>query len=204
MDAKATDLGTISRLNEMYCTLKLSLTLYWRKHLLHSFSCTFNCNYKTQIPHFSDHKTNSFSQKIVCKILLHLMGQRCINKTFITTDHEISVIKGAKILIMIHARRERETRLHCSLTNCSVACSNSQFIKNDWMCIEHMRISCTVCFKLNIKNYMTELGNTAPVRHFGLPPTKKMIHKWRRQEKKLWNFKKLNSLFIHIQQNGPT
>jgi len=51
---------------------------------------------------------------------------------------------------------------------------------------------------------MKELGNTAPVRHFGLPPTTKIIYKWRRQEKKLQDFKKLNSLFIHIQQNGLT
>ena len=51
---------------------------------------------------------------------------------------------------------------------------------------------------------MKELGNTATVSHFGLPPTKKMIHKGRRQEKKLRNFKELNSLFIHIQQNCLT
>jgi hypothetical protein len=72
------------------------------------------------------------------------------------------------------------------------------------MCSEHMRTPCTVGFKLNIKNHLKELGNTAPVRHFGFPPTKKMIHKWRRQEKKLRDFKKLNSLFIHIQQNSLT
>jgi len=41
------------------------------------------------------------------------------------------------------------------------------------MCSEHMRIPCTLRFKLNIKNHMKELGNTAAVRHFELPPTNK-------------------------------
>jgi hypothetical protein len=60
-----------------------------------------------------------------------------------------------------------------------------------------MRILCIVGFKLNVINRTKELGNTAAVRYFELPPTKKIIHKWRRHEKKLLESKKLKSFYTH-------
>jgi hypothetical protein len=68
-----------------------------------------------------------------------------------------------------------------------------------------MRIPCTVRFKLNIKNHMKELGNTAAVRYSELAPTNKNDYVSEEgKRKKLLDFKKLNSLFIYIEQNGLT
>jgi len=52
---------------------------------------------------------------------------------------------------------------------------------------------------------MKELGNTAAVRYSELAPTNKNDYVSEEgKRKKLLDFKKLNSLFIYIEQNGLT
>ena len=47
------------------------------------------------------------------------------------------------------------------------------------------RHSYEISFKLQVIKYAKENGNRAAERHFGPPPTEKMIRTWRRQENEL-------------------
>jgi hypothetical protein len=52
------------------------------------------------------------------------------------------------------------------------------------------RFSYSVAFKLQVVQYAKQDGNRAAERHFGPPPTEKMIREWRKQENKLIALKK--------------
>uniref|UniRef100_H9GR36 HTH CENPB-type domain-containing protein n=1 Tax=Anolis carolinensis TaxID=28377 RepID=H9GR36_ANOCA len=47
------------------------------------------------------------------------------------------------------------------------------------------RLSYRIPFKLEVIKYTKEHGNRAAERHFGPPPTEKMIREWRKQEDQL-------------------
>uniref|UniRef100_L7MZP6 HTH CENPB-type domain-containing protein n=1 Tax=Anolis carolinensis TaxID=28377 RepID=L7MZP6_ANOCA len=47
------------------------------------------------------------------------------------------------------------------------------------------RLSYRIPFKLEVIKYAKEHGNRAAERHFGSPPTEKMIREWRKQEDQL-------------------
>ena len=47
------------------------------------------------------------------------------------------------------------------------------------------RLSYTVAYKLEVIRYAKEHGNRPAERHFGPPPTEKMIRQWRKQEDEL-------------------
>ncbi|CAI5770390.1 pogo transposable element with KRAB domain [Podarcis lilfordi] len=48
--------------------------------------------------------------------------------------------------------------------------------------IKHKRLAYKIPFKLEVVKYAKEHGNRAAERHFGPPPTEKMIRQWRKQE----------------------
>jgi hypothetical protein len=52
------------------------------------------------------------------------------------------------------------------------------------------RFSYIVAFKLQVVQYAKENGNRAAERHFGPPPTEKMIRAWRKQENQLITLEK--------------
>jgi hypothetical protein len=52
------------------------------------------------------------------------------------------------------------------------------------------RFSYRVAFKLQFVQYAKENGNRAAERHFGPPPTKKMIREWRKRENQLITLEK--------------
>jgi hypothetical protein len=52
------------------------------------------------------------------------------------------------------------------------------------------RSSYSVAFKLNVIKFAKEHGNRAGERHFGPPPTKKIICAWRKQEEELLKLEK--------------
>jgi hypothetical protein len=52
------------------------------------------------------------------------------------------------------------------------------------------RFSYSVAFKLQVVQYAKGNGNRAAERHFGPPPTEKMIREWRKQENQLIVFEK--------------
>jgi len=67
------------------------------------------------------------------------------------------------------------------------------------MCSKQKRISYAVGFKLNVIKYAKEHGNRAAERHFGPPPTEKMICEWRKLEEKLQQLEKNKHSFrMHI------
>ena len=45
------------------------------------------------------------------------------------------------------------------------------------------RLSYSIAFKIEVVNYAEKHGNWAAERHFGSPPTEKMIQEWRKQRK---------------------
>ena len=47
------------------------------------------------------------------------------------------------------------------------------------------RLSYRIAFKIEVVNYAEKCGNRAAERHFGSPPTEKMIREWRKQRKDL-------------------
>jgi hypothetical protein len=53
----------------------------------------------------------------------------------------------------------------------------------------------TVSFRLNIIKFVKEQGNQIPKRHFGSPPTKKIICEWRRQQDELKKPQKKRNTF---------
>ena len=57
------------------------------------------------------------------------------------------------------------------------------------------RISYTIPFKLEVVKYAKEHGNRAAERHFGPPPTEKMIREWRKQEDQLQKTDKTKQCF---------
>jgi hypothetical protein len=50
------------------------------------------------------------------------------------------------------------------------------------MSAKQKRFPCSVAFKLNVIKFAKEHGNRAAERHFGPPPTEKMIRAFRKQE----------------------
>ncbi|XP_041421491.1 uncharacterized protein LOC495453 isoform X13 [Xenopus laevis] len=57
-------------------------------------------------------------------------------------------------------------------------------VHQDIMC-KQRRLSYNISFKLEVVSYAKEHGNRAAARHFGPPPTEKMIREWRKQEEQL-------------------
>ncbi|KAF6081661.1 hypothetical protein HJG60_008709 [Phyllostomus discolor] len=57
------------------------------------------------------------------------------------------------------------------------------------------RISYKIPFKLEVVKYAKEYGNRAAERHFGPPPTEKMIREWRKQEDQLQKTDKTKQCF---------
>ena len=57
------------------------------------------------------------------------------------------------------------------------------------------RISYKIPFKLEVVKYAKEHGNRAAERHFGPPPTEKMIREWRKQEDQLQKTDKTKQCF---------
>ena len=57
------------------------------------------------------------------------------------------------------------------------------------------RISYKIPLKLEVVKYTKEHGNRAAERHFGPPPTEKMIQEWRKQEDQLQNMDKTKQCF---------
>ena len=57
------------------------------------------------------------------------------------------------------------------------------------------RISYKIPFKLEVVKYAKEHGNRAVERHFGPPPTEKMIQEWRKQEDQLQKMDKTKQCF---------
>ena len=57
------------------------------------------------------------------------------------------------------------------------------------------RISYKIPFKLEVVKYAKEHGNRAAERHFGPPPTEKMIQEWRKQEDQLQKTDKTKQCF---------
>lgn len=53
------------------------------------------------------------------------------------------------------------------------------------MSVKQKRLSYNVNYKLEVVNYAKEHGNRAAERHFGPPPTEKMIREWKKQEEQL-------------------
>ena len=45
------------------------------------------------------------------------------------------------------------------------------------------RLSYSIAYKIEVMNYAEKHGNRAAERHFGSPPTEKMIREWRKQRK---------------------
>jgi hypothetical protein len=58
------------------------------------------------------------------------------------------------------------------------------------MCSKQKSILYTVGLKLNVMKCAKEHGNRAAKRHFGSPPTEKMIPEWRKQEGELQKLQK--------------
>lgn len=56
------------------------------------------------------------------------------------------------------------------------------------MATSSKRFSYTIAYKLQVVRYAKEHGNRAAERHFGPPPTEKMIRQWRKQEEELSEF----------------
>lgn len=63
------------------------------------------------------------------------------------------------------------------------------------MCSKQKRTSYSFSFKVNVIQYAKENGNRAAERHFGPPPTEKMIREWRKQEVQLLNASKSKRAF---------
>ena len=57
------------------------------------------------------------------------------------------------------------------------------------------RISYKIPLKLEVVKYTKEHGNRAAERHFGPPPTEKMIREWRKQEDQLQKTDKTKQCF---------
>ncbi|XP_073537612.1 uncharacterized protein, partial [Phyllobates terribilis] len=55
----------------------------------------------------------------------------------------------------------------------------------DWKMPKQKRLSYKVPFKLEVVKFAKQHGNRAAERHFGRPPTEKMIREWRKQENQL-------------------
>lgn len=73
-------------------------------------------------------------------------------------------------------------------TRCSFAHSDYGFIENKFfprMCSKQIRIVYILGYKFNVIRYANEQGNRTAERHFWSPTTKKITHKWRRQEEEL-------------------
>jgi len=51
-------------------------------------------------------------------------------------------------------------------------------------------------------NYAEKHGNQAAERHFGSPPTEKMIREWMKQRKDLIKADKSKKLYVHVLLNG--
>ena len=45
------------------------------------------------------------------------------------------------------------------------------------------RLSDSIAFKIEVVNYAEKHGNCAAERHYGSPPTERMIREWRKQRK---------------------
>ncbi|KAG8225841.1 hypothetical protein J437_LFUL004770 [Ladona fulva] len=60
------------------------------------------------------------------------------------------------------------------------------------------RLSYSIAFKLEVMNYASEHGNRAAARHFGPPPTEKMIQEWRKQKIDLVNADKTRKLAVDM------
>lgn len=71
------------------------------------------------------------------------------------------------------------------------------------MSVKQKRLSYNVNFKLEVIKYAKEHGNRAAERHFGPPPTEKMIREWKKQEEQLKGLSKHKKKhFVHTYQNG--
>uniref|UniRef100_A0A8C8SN22 HTH CENPB-type domain-containing protein n=1 Tax=Pelusios castaneus TaxID=367368 RepID=A0A8C8SN22_9SAUR len=57
------------------------------------------------------------------------------------------------------------------------------------------RLAYKIPFKLEVVKYAKEHGNRAAERHFGPPPTEKMIREWRKQEDQLQKLDKTKHTF---------
>ena len=65
------------------------------------------------------------------------------------------------------------------------------------------RLSYSIAFKIEVVNYAEKHGNRAAERHFGSPPTEKMIQEWRKQRKALIKAdKSKKKLYVHVLLNG--
>lgn len=53
------------------------------------------------------------------------------------------------------------------------------------MNVKQKKLLYNVRYKLNAINYAKQFGNRAAKRHFGRPPTKKVVGDWRKQEEQL-------------------
>uniref|UniRef100_A0A8C8RNE1 HTH CENPB-type domain-containing protein n=1 Tax=Pelusios castaneus TaxID=367368 RepID=A0A8C8RNE1_9SAUR len=58
------------------------------------------------------------------------------------------------------------------------------------------RLAYKIPFKLEVVKYAKEHGNRAAKRHFGPPPTEKMIREWRKQEDQLQKLDKTKHTFL--------
>jgi len=65
------------------------------------------------------------------------------------------------------------------------------------------QLSYSIVFKIEVVNYAEKHGNRAAERHFGSPPTEKMIREWRKQRKDFIKAdKREKKLYIHVLLNG--
>jgi len=60
----------------------------------------------------------------------------------------------------------------------------------------------SIAFKIEVVNYAEKHGNQANERHFGSPPTEKIIQEWRKQRKDLIKADKSKKLYFHVLLNG--
>ncbi|XP_075207983.1 uncharacterized protein LOC142312884 [Anomaloglossus baeobatrachus] len=70
---------------------------------------------------------------------------------------------------------------------------------HDWKMSKQKRLSYKIPFKLEVVKYAKQHGNRAAERHFGTPPTEKMIREWRKQEKEL---KKMDTTKLGFRGQG--
>jgi hypothetical protein len=72
------------------------------------------------------------------------------------------------------------------------------------MSAKQKRFPYSVALKLNVIKYAKDHGNRAAARHFGPPPTEKIIRVWRKQEEELQKLGKKKHYFCAYAAKCPS
>jgi hypothetical protein len=78
---------------------------------------------------FLDHDTLSPTAKILCKIPMQLMVQKCV----LSSEQLIPTFAGGIMILSYDSSLEGQKKLDCSMLNCSVARSDNGYIDNKFV-----------------------------------------------------------------------